>query len=62
MIIHIPFAFYVSLFTSLLIKMMKVCPLSPSSEDHYILKEIMFRRTKVFNQNTCVVLFLIHSI
>jgi hypothetical protein len=29
--------------------MMKVCPSSPSSKDHYILREIMLRRTKVFN-------------
>jgi hypothetical protein len=29
--------------------MMKVCPSWPSSEDHYIRKEIMFRSTKVFN-------------
>ena len=29
--------------------MMKVCSSWPSSEDHYILREIMFRRTKGFN-------------
>jgi hypothetical protein len=29
--------------------MMKVCPSWPSSEDHYILREIMLRRTKGFN-------------
>jgi hypothetical protein len=26
--------------------LMKVCPSKPSSEDHYILREIMLRRTK----------------
>jgi hypothetical protein len=31
------------------IEMMKVCPSRLLSEDHYILREIMFRRTKVFN-------------
>jgi hypothetical protein len=29
--------------------MMKVCPSWPSSEDHYILRGIMFRRTKGIN-------------
>jgi hypothetical protein len=29
--------------------MMKVCPSSPSSEDHYILWEIMLRKTKGIN-------------
>jgi hypothetical protein len=29
--------------------MMKVCPSRPSSEDHYILREIMLRRTKGIN-------------
>jgi hypothetical protein len=29
--------------------MMKVCPSRLLSGDHYILREIMFRRTKVFN-------------
>jgi hypothetical protein len=28
---------------------MKVCPLQPSSENHYIPSEIMLRRTKDFN-------------
>jgi hypothetical protein len=44
--------------------MMKVCPSWPSSEDRYILREIMFRRTKGINHLTffCVALFLIHSI
>jgi hypothetical protein len=31
------------------VKMMKVCLSGPLSEDHYIRKEIMLRRTKVFN-------------
>jgi hypothetical protein len=44
--------FYVSyaLFMPSLTKMTKVCPSRPSSKDHYILREIMFRRTKVPNQ------------
>jgi hypothetical protein len=29
--------------------MTKVCPSKPSSEDHYILREIMSRRTKGIN-------------
>jgi hypothetical protein len=29
--------------------MMKLCPSQPSSEDHYILREIMLRRTKDIN-------------
>jgi hypothetical protein len=48
MIIYIPFAFHMSLFTSLLMEMMKIYPSFPLSEDHYILREIMLRRTKVF--------------
>jgi hypothetical protein len=28
---------------------MEVCPSYPSSEDHYILREIMLRRTKGIN-------------
>jgi hypothetical protein len=28
---------------------MKACPSRSSSEDHYILREIMLRRTNVFN-------------
>jgi hypothetical protein len=44
--------------------MMKVCPSWPSSEDRYIPREIMLRRTKDVNHLTffCVALFLIHSI
>jgi hypothetical protein len=42
--------------------MMKVRPSLPSSEDHYILKEIMLQRTKVFNYNICVALFLMYSL
>jgi hypothetical protein len=49
MIIHALSAFHMSMFISLHIEMMKVCPSLPSSEDHYILKEIMLQRTKVFN-------------
>jgi hypothetical protein len=41
--------FYMLLLLLILVEMMKVCPLLPSSEDHYILKEIMLRRTKDFN-------------
>jgi hypothetical protein len=46
------YSFYVSyaLFMPSLTKMTKVCPSRPSSRDHYILSEIMFRRTKVPNQ------------
>jgi hypothetical protein len=40
---------HMSLFIFLHIKMMKVCPSRPSSKDHYILREIMLRRMKVFN-------------
>jgi hypothetical protein len=39
MIIHIPFVFHMSLFTFLLIEMMKVCLSLSSFEDHYILRE-----------------------
>jgi hypothetical protein len=49
MIIHGLFMFYTSLSIFLYIEMMKVCPSGPSSEDHYTLREIMLRRTKVFN-------------
>ena len=37
------------IYTYLITKMMKVRTLWPSSEDQYIQREIMFRRTKVFN-------------
>jgi hypothetical protein len=50
MIVHILFVFHISLFTSLLTEMMKVCPSRPFSEDHYILREIMLRKTKVSNR------------
>jgi hypothetical protein len=33
----------------LYVVLMKVCPSLPSSENHYIPKEIMLRRTKDFN-------------
>jgi hypothetical protein len=36
------------LLLSFYVEMMKVCPSGPSFEDHYIPREIMFRRTKVF--------------
>jgi hypothetical protein len=42
--------------------MMKACPSCPSSEDHYIIKEVMLRRTKVFNLNNRVALFLMYNI
>jgi hypothetical protein len=38
-----------SLFIFLHIEMTKVCPSQPSSEDYYILREIILWRTKVFN-------------
>jgi hypothetical protein len=62
MIIHTFSMFYMSLFIYLYFKMMKVRPSLPSSEDHYILKEIMLQRTKVFNYNICVALFLMYSL
>jgi hypothetical protein len=49
MIIYILFVFHMFPFTSLLNEMMKVRPSCPSSEDHYILREIMLRRMKVNN-------------
>jgi hypothetical protein len=33
----------------LYVVLMKVCPSLPSSENHYISREIMLRRTKDFN-------------
>jgi hypothetical protein len=41
--------FHMSLLSLLLTEMMKVCPSLPSSEDHYIPREIMLRKAKVFN-------------
>jgi hypothetical protein len=49
MIIYILFVFHMFPFTSLLTEMMKVRPSLPSSEHHYILKEVMLRMTKVNN-------------
>jgi hypothetical protein len=50
MIIYvIPYVSYVSSFINIHTVMMKVCPSWPSSEDHYILREIMLRRTKGIN-------------
>jgi hypothetical protein len=37
------------LYELLFLRMMKVRPSKPSSEDHYIRKEMMLRRTKVPN-------------
>jgi hypothetical protein len=37
------------LYSCLYDKMMKVCLLRSSSDDHYIRDEIMLQRTKVFN-------------
>jgi hypothetical protein len=34
---------------SLIYKMMKACPSSPSSDDHYIREEMMLRKTKILN-------------
>jgi hypothetical protein len=41
--------FYVILSSSLYVMLMKVCSSLPSSESHYILREIMLRSTKGFN-------------
>jgi hypothetical protein len=48
MIIYILLCF-VCLYLHSITKMMKVRPSRPSSEDHYIPREIMLRRTKVSN-------------
>jgi hypothetical protein len=37
------------LYELLFLRMMKVCPSRPSSEDHYIRNEMMFHRTNVPN-------------
>jgi hypothetical protein len=41
--------FYMLLLLLRYAAMMKVCPSGPSSEDRYILREIMLRRTKDIN-------------
>jgi hypothetical protein len=41
--------FYMLLLPLIYSAMMKVSPSYPSSEDHYILREIMLQRTKDFN-------------
>jgi hypothetical protein len=46
--LHAPFV--VNIRTYMYVEMMKVCPSWPSSEDHYILEEIMLRRTKGINK------------
>jgi hypothetical protein len=43
-------SFVVNIYTYKYVEMMKVCPSSPSSEDHYILGEIMLRRMKGINK------------
>jgi hypothetical protein len=43
------FIFHMLLFLLTYTAMMKVCPSWPSSKDHYILRGIMFRRTKGIN-------------
>jgi hypothetical protein len=43
-VLHAPFV--VNIHTYMYVEMMKVCPSRTSSEDHYILGEIMLRRTK----------------
>jgi hypothetical protein len=45
----IPHVSYVSSSINLYIEMMKVRPPLPSSEDHYILREIMLQRMKGIN-------------
>jgi hypothetical protein len=54
-IVHIVFyalyaSFVVNIYTYMYVEMMKICPSWPSSEDHYILEEIMLRRTKGINK------------
>jgi hypothetical protein len=46
--LHAPFI--VNIYTYMYVEIMKVCPSWPSSEDHYILGEIMLRRTKGINK------------
>jgi hypothetical protein len=46
--LHAPFIANIN--TYMYDEMMKVCPSWPSSEDHYILGEIMLRRTKGINK------------
>jgi hypothetical protein len=46
--LHAPFV--ANIYTYMYVEMMKVCPSWPSSEDHYILREIMLRRTKGINK------------
>jgi hypothetical protein len=41
MIIHVFYMCHTILLPIIYIEMMKVCPSCPSSEDHYILREIM---------------------
>jgi hypothetical protein len=41
--------FHMFRLSSKYVKIMKVCPSLPSSEDRYILREIMLRRTKGLN-------------
>jgi hypothetical protein len=41
--------------------MVKVHPSLPSSEDHYIQKEIMFEGRRSLIINNCVALFLMYS-
>jgi hypothetical protein len=47
-VLHAPFV--VNIYTYMYVEMMKVCPSLPSSEDHYILGEIMLRRTKAIDE------------
>jgi hypothetical protein len=49
MIIHIIFMFHMLRLSLIYTVMMKVRPSQPSSEDRYIRREIMLRRTKVIN-------------
>jgi hypothetical protein len=45
----IPHVSYASSFINIYTVISKVCPSYPSSEDHYIIREIMLRRTKGAN-------------
>ena len=49
MIVYVVSYVHILLLILTYIAVMKVCPSKPSSEDHYVLRDIMLRRTKVFN-------------
>jgi hypothetical protein len=53
MTVYIIFMVYMILSSSSYVMLAKVSPSLPSSENHYILREIMLRRTKGFNVLLC---------